>query len=109
MGMVTNDMFVVYDEDGAIVDTRKTKNPYSVDLHRTERAARAALTRFINREQKAGKNTNYDMFNITDIVDYEENHEAWVELKCIMTGKVGLYSINTPFTSTPASETYWSS
>jgi len=90
------------------------------EFYKSESAAKAALTRLDNKG-KLGlykKDINgieitaaylKEDFAIADTVDFRANIEKMVTRKNAMTGKEFQEPINTPYTSSPASETYWCS
>ena len=93
-----------------------------VEYYKTERAAKAALTRLenkgmlgekceVNRETFETTRTPYtrEDFAIAEINDFRQNIEKKETRTNIISGKEFEVSVNTPYTQTPESETYWSS
>jgi len=87
---------IVLNETGVTVKTRA----YGKEMYATERAAKAGATRLI----KKGKLMS-GMFTI-----YEANSipERTHMVRNLMTGKMVEESVNTPYTCSVASESFWS-
>lgn len=87
--------YVVYNtESTRLMDTR---------THATERAAKSALTRAVNK----GKVVREDM-SIASVWDFYSNIEKQVERTNLLSGKKYMESVNTPSYCSPSSESYWS-
>lgn len=69
----------------------------------TERAAKSALTRAVNRGE-----VDRDDMAIAERRDFEENIEKWVERTNMMTKEKFKERVNTPAYMSPAYESYWS-
>lgn len=89
--------YVVYE----VGTTKLVLGRHGKRTYATERAAKAALTR-------AGR-TNKAMMATARTGEYYASIESTVERTNLMSGKKFRESVNTPWTSSPASETYWSS
>jgi hypothetical protein len=91
-----------------------------LEFYKTAGAAKAALTR-LDKKGKLGERqlelcgltemTPYvkSDFAIAETQDFRANIEKMVTRKNAMTGEEFQEPINTPFTSSPSSETYWCS
>ena len=71
--------------------------------YRTERAAKAARTRFINVT-----GYNADEYAIAETSDFFNNIEKQVVRRNLMSGEDYLEPVNTPAYMSPACESYWS-
>jgi len=99
--------YVIYNVDTTIIATEKNRKLYSYDSFTTESAAKAALTRMV----KKGKIKNRDEYAISEVIYFHNNIEKKETRKGIgpADGKTFTVGVNTPWTSGPWSETYWSS
>lgn len=89
--------YVVYE----VGTTKLVLGRHGKRTYATERAAKAALTR--------ASRTNKSMMDVAEWDEYHSSIERQVERTNLMSGKKFMESVNTPWTSSPASETYWSS
>ena len=95
---------VIYNiETSKIYEVRKPGHYYGKTSYANERAAKAALTREVNK----GK-INRDEYAIAEAGYYAENIEKYETVINLMSGKEVRQSVNTPLCCDPSSETYWS-
>ena len=74
------------------------------NTHKTERAAKAALTRAVNK----GKITDRSEYAIAGILEFDHSIEKQVERTNMMSRKKYMEGVNTPAFMSPACESYWS-
>lgn len=89
--------FVIYNKESTILARLKR------DYYRTERAAKAALTRAHNDGQ-----LNREDFAIADAKTFRESIEKKKIVHNLMSGMEMEISVNTPACCDPSTETYWS-
>lgn len=74
----------------------------------TERAAKAALTRFVKVQLAKGEPVDRDDYAIAEIGEFHSNIEKTVTRVNLMSGEEFQEPINTPHFCSPAFESYWS-
>jgi len=98
--------YVIYNiETTLIVPTGKN----NTDYHQSERLAKAALTRYL-KHPKERYGTKREQFAIADYESFKKIEK--MEERTGIVGAAGrkyIVPVNTPWTSGPWSETYWSS
>ena len=84
-----------------------------IENYKTESAAKAALTRLANKGKLPHTGNDFPLlkedFAIAETGDFRANIEKTVTRINAMTGDKFQESINTPFSNSPSSETYWCS
>ena len=99
--------FVIYNiETTGILAARRKHSYGSVDSYKTERAAKAALTR-LDKAGMLGEQAKED-FAIADTAYFRAHIEKQVEVINLMSGEPYMEAYNTPSSCSPACETYWS-
>ena len=93
--------YVIYNKETTLILRERA---FSKEYYATERAAKAALTRFSKKDPKISR----DDFAIADSKDFHENIEKMKTVKNLMSGKPMEIPVNTPNCCNPGSETYWS-
>jgi len=100
--------YVIYHKETTLILKAPSKSwGCWVESYKTERAAKAALTRLDNKG-KLHDGATKDDYAIADSRDFAENIEKMVTRTNLMSGKEYQEPINTPNSCSPASETYWS-
>ena len=100
---MSKDTFVIYDrQTSAILEIRKANGQRNSQYYGIG-AARAALTR-----QSKKKCIDVNDYAIAETGYYAKNIERMVERTNMMSGKMFMESINTPYYCSHSSETYWS-
>jgi predicted HD phosphohydrolase len=89
-------MFVAYEIETTLLVTTKSYATYS--------AAKAALTRYINKHSSQGANG----YAIAEAGKFHNEIEKKVKRTNALSGKTFYEAANTPFRSSPSSESYWS-
>jgi hypothetical protein len=90
--------YVIYNKETTILARLKRTN------FKTERAAKAALTRGLND----GKIANRDEWAIAESSDFFCNIEKKKVVQSLISGKEIEIAVNTPRSCDPSSELYWS-
>jgi len=91
--------FVVYDTETTKIYSRTRYNNY----HDTEKGAKAALTRLVNKTPElSGK------LGIANATDFHDHIERQVYRTNLMSKEQYLEPYNTPSYCSPSSESYWS-
>lgn len=102
--------YVIYHKETTVLlDTGKSAYNNSFE---TEAAAKAALTRAVKKAIRKGKDPiNKDDYVIADSKTFHETIEKKETRRGVAMahGKEFVVGVNTPWTSGPWSETYWSS
>jgi hypothetical protein len=86
--------YVVFKTD----DTRLVRRSNGAETFKTEAAAKAFVTRYLDASR----------YTVSRSEDYYGKIEATVERVNLMSGQTYRESINTPGYMSPASESYWS-
>lgn len=97
------DLYVIYHEETTILP-RLLKGEYGWTTYKSERSAKAALTRAVND----GKISNRDEYAIAEYKDFRKNIEKKKTVKSLMSGEEIEIAVNTPRCCDPSSELYWS-
>lgn len=92
-------MFLIYNKD----TTRILRDHWYHKGYETESAAKAALTRFVKRD-----NLNRDEYAISDAITFFKNIEKKVTKINLMSKKPFEIGVNEPACVDPSTETYWS-
>ena len=93
--------YVIYEVNSTLLVTRKT--------YKTRSAAKAALTRYLNKEHKETGHTGLDIdYAISESDVFYAVVEKRVPRENLMSGKTFYEGVNTPVYCSPASESYWS-
>lgn len=100
-------MFVVYHcETKRIVRSK----PYQDAIFKTQGAAKACKTRLLKKIDRHGRpEYTADQLEVADKVVYDLLIGGKHQVKNFMTGEMVWEDINTPYSCSVASETYWSS
>jgi uncharacterized protein YcaQ len=80
------------------------KKSYETGEHATVKAARAALTRAVNKE-----GINREEYLIMDYATFKSSVEQKIMKKSLMGGGMVEVTVNTPSYLDPSCESYWSS
>ena len=103
--------YVIYHKETTKIVLPRNRNWYS-PAYETEGAAKAALTRAIRKPKKALIiSSQVEFYVIAELKEFQEKIEKKEIRHGIVhsEGKEFEVSVNTPWTSGPWSETYWSS
>lgn len=96
--------YLIYNiETSKIYEVRKPGRLYGKTAYASERAAKAALTREVNK----GKIVREE-YAISESENYYKNIEKTEIVINLMSGKEVEQSVNTPRCCDPSSELYWS-
>jgi len=94
---------------GYVIYNADTTKLVITKQYKTAAAAKAALTRYLNKEHKKSGWIDVDGdYKVAHAETYYEFIERKVERVNMMSGKTYWESINTPSYCSPASEAYWS-
>ena len=100
----TSAMFVVYHKETTRIPHIKGKH-WETQAFKSERSAKAALTRAINDQRLKGNREDYA---VAERAEFHEKIEKLVSKTNLMSGERYLEPINTPAYLSPACESYWS-
>jgi hypothetical protein len=111
-------MYVIFDRE--TTKAVKSKGGFSIMVFKTEGAAKAGRTRLYKKQDALAKKfaNGPERYRNTPVIKYYEiaPYEYYiseiakmVERRNAMTGDLFWEDINTPFTCSPSSETYWAS
>ena len=93
--------YVIYEVDTTLLATTKEYKTYP--------AAKAALTRYLNKIHKETGHIGTDIdYAIADSVAFYTKIEKKVPRENLMSGTTFYEGVNTPIYCSPASESYWS-
>lgn len=98
-------MYVVYEKESTRIIAKLNGSPRNEpSQYPTLRSARAALTRFVNRQVVYTR----DDLAIAERGEFRNSIEKKRVVKNLMTGVEVEISVNTPLCLDPSSETFWS-
>ena len=96
--------YVVYEKESTRRIDMLNGGPRDTESYATERAAKAARTRFLKAQMVYGA----EDIAIAEAREFYNNIEKKRIVKNLMTGEDVEIDANTPWCCNPASETYWS-